>query len=82
MSHTTGKGPHQMVHQAYLDQVHERIATLTRERDEAIRERERYRAWLSHIDGGSAPCTNEAQLRQWAYEAVTLGHPAPGTEES
>lgn len=58
----------------------EYIDTLTRERDEAIRERDRLAAWLSHIDGGDAPCTDESQLRQWAYEAVTLGHPAPGTE--
>lgn len=29
--------------------------------------------WLSKIDGGDSPCTDESKLRQWAYEALSLG---------
>ena len=35
---------------------------------------ERLSRWLRLIDGGDNPCTSESTLRQWAYEAVTLGH--------
>lgn len=28
---------------------------------------------LARIEGGDHPCTNESLLRQWAYEALTLG---------
>lgn len=38
----------------------------------------RLEAWLYRIDGGDNPCRDEEQLRQWAYEALTLGRPAPG----
>ncbi len=34
---------------------------------------ERLDATLQMIDGGDHPCTDESQLRQWAYEARTLG---------
>lgn len=37
----------------------------------------RLRAWLEHIVGGDSPCTDESQLRQWAYEAIVLQRPAP-----
>lgn len=37
MTHKTGKGPHQMVHQAYLDEMRERVDELTRERDDLAR---------------------------------------------
>ena len=36
----------------------------------------RLTAWLQKIDGGDSPCTDESQLRQWAYEALTLGREA------
>lgn len=32
----------------------------------------RLTAWLERIDGGDEPCTDESQLRQWAYEALVL----------
>jgi hypothetical protein len=35
---------------------------------------ERLSKWLEKIEGGDSPCTDEAQLRQWAYSAVTLSH--------
>jgi len=38
---------------------------------------ERLTAWLRKIDGGDNPCLDEAVLRQWAYDAVTLGREAP-----
>ena len=31
---------------------------------------------LSQIDGGDHPCQDEALLRQWAYECITLGRSA------
>jgi hypothetical protein len=34
---------------------------------------ERLTRWLRRIDGGDTPCQDESQLRQWAYEAITLG---------
>lgn len=40
-------------------------------------ENERLRSWLCMIEGGDTPCRDEAQLRQWAYEAVTLGNKPP-----
>lgn len=43
----------------------------------AEKEVARLRAWLLRIDGGDHPCTDEAKLRQWAYEAVTLGKECP-----
>lgn len=36
-------------------------------------EADRLRGVLQRIEGGDAPCTDEAKLRQWAYEALTLG---------
>jgi hypothetical protein len=42
---------------------------------------ERLRAWLLRIDGGDNPCFDQAQLRRWAYEAVTLGHAIAAAEE-
>lgn len=39
---------------------------------------ERLRGVLYRIEGGDSPCTDEAKLRQWAYEALTLGR---GPEE-
>lgn len=33
---------------------------------------ERLTAWLQRIDGGDHPCKDAEQLRQWAYEALTL----------
>lgn len=41
---------------------------------------DRLAAWLRCIEGGEDPCRDEARLRQWAYEAVTLGRPVPGSE--
>lgn len=38
----------------------------------------RLRGVLQRIDGGDSPCTDEAKLREWAYEALTLGR---GAEE-
>lgn len=38
---------------------------------------ERLTGWLRHIEGGDHPCLDEGQLRQWAYDAVTLRRPAP-----
>lgn len=38
---------------------------------------ERLSKWLQKIDGGDNPCTDEKQLRQWAYEAVTLKREVP-----
>jgi hypothetical protein len=32
---------------------------------------ERLTGWLKLIEGGDTPCFNEAQLRQWANEALT-----------
>jgi hypothetical protein len=43
---------------------------------------DRLTGWLRAIDGGDKPCRDEAQLRQWAYQALTLGRPAPGSEEA
>lgn len=55
-----------------------RDATRFRENADLLAaENDRLSAWLRRIDGGDAPCTDEAQLRQWAYDAVTLGKPAP-----
>jgi len=45
-------------------------------------ERDRLRDWLKRIDGGDSPCLDESQLRQWAYEAVVLGHVARKEEET
>lgn len=53
-------------------------ADLTRCRKEC----DRLTAWLKHIDGGDSPCLDESQLRQWAYEATTLGHDAPNAQVS
>lgn len=39
-------------------------------------ERDRLLGVLEHICGGDRPCTDESKLRQWAYEAVTLGRSA------
>lgn len=39
---------------------------------------ERLRGWLRLIEGGDHPCRDENQLRQWAYEAITLGRLVPG----
>jgi hypothetical protein len=36
-------------------------------------ENEKLKAALVLIDGGDNPSHDESQLRQWAYEAVTLG---------
>ena len=44
-----------------------------RTKDDEIR---RLTAWLARIEGGDNPCTDESQLRQWAYEANTLRNPA------
>ena len=35
---------------------------------------ERLDGWLSKIDGGDHPCTDESKLRQWAFQAHCLGH--------
>ncbi|MFA5187133.1 MAG: hypothetical protein WC551_11675 [Patescibacteria group bacterium] len=40
-------------------------------------ENDRLRGWLELIEGGDHPCTDAQQLRQWAYEAITLGHEVP-----
>jgi hypothetical protein len=40
-------------------------------------EANRLAGWLKLIDGGDNPCTDESQLRQWAYDAITLGKEAP-----
>jgi hypothetical protein len=40
----------------------------------------RLAGWLRKIEGGDSPCRDEVQLRQWAYEAVTLGHEVPGRQ--
>jgi len=45
--------------------------------DELEAEIERLSGWLSKIDGGDCPCCDEKQLRQWAYNAITLRHGAP-----
>ena len=37
-------------------------------------ENRRLKDWLLKIEGGDNPCTDERVLRQWAYNAVTLGH--------
>ena len=39
---------------------------------------ERLSCWLERIDGGDTPCNDPTQLRQWAYEAITLHHPVEG----
>jgi len=49
------------------------LAALTKERDEAHKECDRLKGVLSHIDGGDNPCLDEARLRMWAFEGVTLG---------
>ena len=38
---------------------------------------ERLTAWLSKIDGGDDPCTDESTLRQWAFEALVLNREVP-----
>lgn len=40
----------------------------------------RLSGWLEAIDGGESPVTDESELRQMAYRAITLGHPAPGSD--
>lgn len=42
------------------------------EREKCKAEIERLSSWLQKIEGGDNPCRDESQLRQWAYEAVTL----------
>jgi hypothetical protein len=53
-----------------LDAATRRIAGLEREV-------ERLAGWLRKIDGGDDPCTDEARLRQWAYEALVLNREVP-----
>ena len=36
-------------------------------------ENERLAAWLQRIEGRDSPCSNAWKLRQWAYQAATLG---------
>lgn len=56
-----------------------RLATdlLADKNDHLRREVDRLNNWLAKIDGGDHPCTDESQLRQWAYEAITLMHACP-----
>lgn len=49
------------------------MQAMARELLDLRREVERLSAVLQRIDGGDSPCTDEAKLRQWAYEATTLG---------
>jgi hypothetical protein len=49
------------------------VEALKVELKHAERERDRLLRWLEKIDGGDQPCQDELQLRQWAFEAVTLG---------
>lgn len=53
------------------------LHNLLQERDRLLKECDRLAAWLKHIEGGDNPCLDESQLRQWAYEATTLGHDSP-----
>lgn len=57
----------------YRDGVFIEACSMHRQIDTARVEAERLHAWLKKIEGGDDPCTDESQLRQWAYEAVTLG---------
>lgn len=52
-----------------IDYLIERVERLEKEC-------ERLTWWLARIDGGDHPCRDEGQLRQWAYEAVSLQRPA------
>ena len=60
------RDPTECVHQKELIKARTDLAA-------AQLEVERLKAWLLKIDGGDSPCTDQSQLRQWAYEAVTLG---------
>lgn len=51
--------------QEYADKLREKLRVAEKESDRLTR-------WLYKIDGGDHPCTDEGQLRQWAYDAVTL----------
>ena len=53
------------------------VAQLKEQRARIERERARLSDWLRAIEGGDEPITDEAELRQMAYEAVVLGHPSP-----
>lgn len=44
---------------------------------DAVVEVERLKRWLARIGGGDSPCLDQNQLRQWAYEALVLGHDVP-----
>lgn len=66
------KGPEASVRDAFA--IGEaRIVELEAECARLRKEVKRQQAWLSRIDGGDEPCDDAAQLRQWAYEANTLG---------
>ena len=40
-------------------------------------EAKRLKAWLAKIEGGDNPSKDESELREWAYEALVLGHEVP-----
>lgn len=56
------------------------IDRLEGELGRAKAEVDRLHNWLKRIDGGDHPCTDESQLRQWAYEAISLGKEATDAE--
>ena len=60
-----------------LDAVTAKHDALAAEVERLRHEVDRLQRWLQRISGGDYPCQDEAQLRRWAYEAVTLGREAP-----
>lgn len=56
---------------------HDKYVAEKAENARLTQECDRLHGWLQAIDGGDNPCTDVLQLRQWAYEAATLGRPAP-----
>lgn len=60
-----------------VDQLCDEVERLRAENSRLLADANRLDAWLRKIDGGENPCTDESQLRQWAYDATVLGKEAP-----
>ena len=74
---------------AAVDEMPRLIGELSVERDavaakcgELRDDRDRLLGVLQRIEGGDAPCQDEALLRQWAYDAITLDRSADELSES